>query len=157
MSGQRPASSWADGGSRCSVLAPAVDKTRRREVAGRRLPERPDKGLRAFHNRRRRLPPGFVVNTTQGHAGSACLGAELGRPGSGSGRPISAASSGPGFKEEQLRAWHARTGKGPADHPLLQADAAYHGFAHLTKDEAEAIDVEHLYRSGEGDGAEEAA
>ncbi len=49
------------------------------------------------------------------------------------------------FNEEQLRAWHARTGKGPADHPLLQPDAAYHGFAHLTKREAEAIDAERMH------------
>ena len=45
------------------------------------------------------------------------------------------------FNEEQLRAWHARTGNGPADHPLLQPDAAYHGFVHLTKSEAEVVDA----------------
>lgn len=50
------------------------------------------------------------------------------------------------FNEEQLRSWHDRTGSGPADHPLLQPDPAYWGFRDLTKEEAKAIDAEHLRR-----------
>lgn len=48
------------------------------------------------------------------------------------------------FNEEQLRSWHARTGLGPVDHPLLKPDAPYYGFADLTKAEVEAIDAEQL-------------
>jgi hypothetical protein len=50
------------------------------------------------------------------------------------------------FNEEQLRAWHEDTGRGPADHPLLQPDPPYWGFTHLTKEQARAIDAEHLRR-----------
>lgn len=50
------------------------------------------------------------------------------------------------YNEEQLRAWHDRTQSGPADHPLLQADPPYWGFRDLTKDEAKAIDAQHLRR-----------
>ena len=50
------------------------------------------------------------------------------------------------YNEEQLRAWHDRTGLGPADHPLLQPDPPYWGFRNLTKEEAKAIDAEHLRR-----------
>ena len=48
------------------------------------------------------------------------------------------------YNEEQLRAWHDRTGCGPADHPLLQPDPPYWGFRNLTKEEAKAIDAERL-------------
>jgi hypothetical protein len=48
------------------------------------------------------------------------------------------------FNEEQLRSWHDRTARGPADHPLLQPDPPYWGFRDLTKEEAKAIDAEHL-------------
>lgn len=48
------------------------------------------------------------------------------------------------YNEEQLRAWHARTGRGPANHPLLQPDPPYWGFRDLTKDEAKAIDAARL-------------
>lgn len=48
------------------------------------------------------------------------------------------------FNEEQLRAWHERTGLGPADHPLLQPDPPYWGFQDLTKEQAKAIDARRL-------------
>lgn len=48
------------------------------------------------------------------------------------------------FNEEQLRMWHDETGRGPADHPLLQLDNPDWGFRNLTQDEAEAIDRLHL-------------
>ena len=48
------------------------------------------------------------------------------------------------FNEEQLRIWHAETGKGPADHPLLQPDQPDWGFRNLTQAESEAIDRGHL-------------
>ncbi len=48
------------------------------------------------------------------------------------------------FNEEQLRIWHAATGNGPADHPLLQPDAPDWGFRNLTQEEAEVIDARHL-------------
>jgi hypothetical protein len=48
------------------------------------------------------------------------------------------------YNEEQLRAWHDRTGHGPADHPLLQPDPPYWGFRDLTEEEAKAIDAERL-------------
>lgn len=48
------------------------------------------------------------------------------------------------FNEHQLRAWHERTGLGPADHPLLQPDPIYYGFAHLTQEHADAIDEMNL-------------
>jgi hypothetical protein len=48
------------------------------------------------------------------------------------------------YNEEQLRAWHDRTGRGPADHPLLQPDPTYWGYRDLTKDEAKALDAERL-------------
>lgn len=50
------------------------------------------------------------------------------------------------YNEEQLRAWHERTGRGPADHPLLQPDPHYWGFRDLTKAEAKALDAERLGR-----------
>jgi hypothetical protein len=50
------------------------------------------------------------------------------------------------FNEEQLRIWHAETGKGPADHPLLQPDPEYRGFQHLSPEEADRIDQENLVR-----------
>ncbi len=50
------------------------------------------------------------------------------------------------FNEEQLRMWHAQTGLGPADHPLLQPDQPDFGFRNLTKEEAEAIDRDYLER-----------
>lgn len=50
------------------------------------------------------------------------------------------------YNEEQLRSWHDRTGRGPADHPLLLPDPPYWGFRDLTKDEAKAIDAEQLRR-----------
>jgi hypothetical protein len=50
------------------------------------------------------------------------------------------------YDEERPRAWHDRTGQGPTDHPLLQPDPLYWGFRDLTKDEAKAIDAEHLRR-----------
>jgi len=50
------------------------------------------------------------------------------------------------FNEEQLRMWHARTGLGPADHPLLQPDQPDWGFRNLTQEEAEDIDRAHLER-----------
>lgn len=50
------------------------------------------------------------------------------------------------YNQEQLRAWHDRTGKGPADHPLLQPDPPYWGYRDLTKDEGKAIDAERLRR-----------
>lgn len=48
------------------------------------------------------------------------------------------------YNEEQLRLWHDRTGRGPADHPLLQPDPPYFGFVDLTKEQAKAIDREQL-------------
>jgi hypothetical protein len=50
------------------------------------------------------------------------------------------------FNEEQLRIWHAETGKGPSGHPLLQPDPEYRGFQHLTAEEADQIDRENLRR-----------
>ena len=50
------------------------------------------------------------------------------------------------FNEEQMRIWHAETGKGPADHSLLQPDPEYGGFQHLTPHEADSIDQENLAR-----------
>lgn len=44
------------------------------------------------------------------------------------------------YNEEQLRAWHQRTGLGPADHPLLQPDQQYHGHKYLEPGEAAEID-----------------
>jgi hypothetical protein len=46
------------------------------------------------------------------------------------------------FNEEQL--WHHETGRGPADHPLLQLNQPDYGFRNLTKDEADAIDEAYL-------------
>ena len=54
------------------------------------------------------------------------------------------------FNEEQMRAWHQRTGRGPADHPLLQPDSIYHGFLDLTADEAQAINAHHLQVLADG-------
>lgn len=48
------------------------------------------------------------------------------------------------YNEEQLRLWHERTGKGPADHPLLQPDAHDWGFSDLTEEQAKAIDARYL-------------
>ena len=48
------------------------------------------------------------------------------------------------FNEEQLRAWHARTGHGPADHPFLQPDPPYWGWKDLQRDEAKAMDAQRL-------------
>lgn len=48
------------------------------------------------------------------------------------------------FNEEQLRAWHDLTGKGPADHPLLQPDPAYHGWIDLTREQAKLMDAQRL-------------
>lgn len=48
------------------------------------------------------------------------------------------------FNEEQLRAWHERTGLGPADHPLLRPDPHDWGFADLNRDQAKAIDARYL-------------
>ncbi|GGB98954.1 hypothetical protein [Cellulomonas carbonis] len=53
------------------------------------------------------------------------------------------------FNEEQLRMWHAETGLGPADHPLLQPDQPDWGFRNLTREEAEAIDQVHLMQPAE--------
>jgi hypothetical protein len=39
----------------------------------------------------------------------------------------------------QLRAWHARTGRGPGDHPLLQPDPPYYGFIDATPEQAAEI------------------
>ncbi len=50
------------------------------------------------------------------------------------------------FNEEQLRMWHHETGRGPADHPLLQLDQPDYGFRNLTKEEADAIDQRELAR-----------
>jgi hypothetical protein len=50
------------------------------------------------------------------------------------------------FNEEQLRSRHDRTGRGPAEHPLLHPGPAYWDFRDLTKEEAKAIDAEHLRR-----------
>jgi hypothetical protein len=50
------------------------------------------------------------------------------------------------YNEEQLRIWHNRTGRGPADHPLLQPNPPHWGFRDLTKDEAKALDAERLRR-----------
>jgi len=61
------------------------------------------------------------------------------------------------FNEEQLRNWHALTGNGPADHPLLQADPEYRGFQHLTPEEAKRIDQENLARRLETADEESAA
>ena len=54
------------------------------------------------------------------------------------------------FNEEQLRSWHADTGLGPADHPLLQADPHDWGFTDLTKEQAKAIDAIHMAASKGG-------
>jgi hypothetical protein len=48
------------------------------------------------------------------------------------------------FNEEQLRAWHERTGLGPADHPLLRPDPHDWGFTDLTKAQAKEIDARYL-------------
>jgi hypothetical protein len=57
------------------------------------------------------------------------------------------------FNEEQLRMWHAETGLGPADHPLLQPDQPDWGFRNLTREEAEAIDQQHLLPPAESETA----
>jgi len=44
------------------------------------------------------------------------------------------------YNGEQARSCHERTGAGPADHPLLQPDAAYYGHKYLTHHEAADID-----------------
>lgn len=48
------------------------------------------------------------------------------------------------FNEEQLRAWHEETGRGPAEHPLLQPDPHDWGFIDLTKAQSRAIDASYL-------------
>ena len=48
------------------------------------------------------------------------------------------------FNEEQLRAWHSRTGRGPVDHPLLQPDPPSYGFIEATQEQAAAIVTEHF-------------
>ena len=60
------------------------------------------------------------------------------------------------FNEEQLRMWHAATGKGPADHPLLQPDAPDWGYRNLTQEEAEVIDARHLLHLVAGAGSPDA-
>ncbi|RYP84229.1 hypothetical protein EKO23_16340 [Nocardioides guangzhouensis] len=55
------------------------------------------------------------------------------------------------FNEEQLRAWHEETGRGPAHHPLLQPDPHDWGFTDLTREQAKAIDAGYL---GTGPGEE---
>jgi hypothetical protein len=52
------------------------------------------------------------------------------------------------FNEEQLRSWHANTGMGPADHPLLQPDPYDWGFTDLTRAQAKAVDAAHLHSVG---------
>lgn len=52
------------------------------------------------------------------------------------------------YNEETLRTWHERTGRGPAGHPLLQADPAYHGFGHLTEEQAATINQQHVVALG---------
>ncbi len=46
--------------------------------------------------------------------------------------------------KEQLRAQHDCTRLSPADHSLRQPYPRYWGFRDLTKEEAKAIDAEHL-------------
>lgn len=48
------------------------------------------------------------------------------------------------YNEQQMRAWHARTGRGPADHPLLTPDQPYYGFEHLNEEQARAIVAGHF-------------
>lgn len=52
------------------------------------------------------------------------------------------------YNEETIRTWHERTGRGPAGHPLLQDDPAYHGFGHLTEEQAAAINQQHVVALG---------
>jgi hypothetical protein len=52
---------------------------------------------------------------------------------------------------------HAKTGKGPTDHSLLQPDREYRGFQHLTSEEADQIDRENLKRILDDDMGESAA
>jgi hypothetical protein len=52
------------------------------------------------------------------------------------------------YNEETLRTWHERTGRGPAGHPLLQADPAYHGYEHLSAEQAAAITHQHVVALG---------
>ncbi|QBI20143.1 hypothetical protein ER308_11600 [Egibacter rhizosphaerae] len=44
----------------------------------------------------------------------------------------------------QLRNWHADTGLGDPEHPLLAPDEANHGFVELTADQAETLDRAYL-------------
>lgn len=60
------------------------------------------------------------------------------------------------FNEEQLRMWHAATGKGPANHPLLQPGAPDWGYRNLTQEEAEVIDARHLLHLVAGAGSPDA-
>lgn len=48
------------------------------------------------------------------------------------------------FNEEQLRAWHENTGRGPLGHPLLQPDPNDWGFVDLTEAQSRAIDARYL-------------
>jgi hypothetical protein len=65
------------------------------------------------------------------------------------------------FNEEQLRAWHERTDKGPVGHPLLRPEPPHHGHHDLTEGEAKAIDETYLRRlrdaGNRGDQAEREA
>jgi hypothetical protein len=51
------------------------------------------------------------------------------------------------FNEEQLRAWHARTGGAPADHPVLQPDPPSCGFIEATHEQAFAIVAQHFQQT----------
>ena len=61
------------------------------------------------------------------------------------------------YNEEQLRSWHERTGKGPADHALLQPDGPDWGITELTKGQSKALDAMHLAKLNEDTAATLAA
>lgn len=61
------------------------------------------------------------------------------------------------FNEEQLRAWHERTGAGPVDHPLLQPDQPYHGHGYLSREDAAAIDAKWMAKLNEEDDSHDVA
>lgn len=42
-----------------------------------------------------------------------------------------------------LRSWHTETGLGDPTHPLLVPDEQFHGFAQLTREQADQIDAQH--------------
>jgi hypothetical protein len=48
------------------------------------------------------------------------------------------------YNAEQLRSWHAKTGLGPTDHPLLEPNPAYHGHTYLDAEQGAEIDRKYM-------------